>query len=101
MSWACGHITELLLIKKNYFRSDYSKASLRYDVQKNSHDFVLGQYVVSATGAEVNIGLDIVYLSDTSSLHVTDITHVVVSEVFCVQWPRLHNNPVTNLQPSW
>ena len=82
MSWACGHITEMLLIKKDYFRPDYSKASLRYDVQKKSHDFVLGQYVVPATGAEVNIDLDIVYLSDTSSLHVPDSTHVVASEVF-------------------
>ena len=54
---SCGHGAEMLLIKNNYFRPDYSRVSLRYDRPKKSPTILYASNLwlkpVSATGASL------------------------------------------------
>ena len=42
MIWARDLVTEMLLILKNYFRTDYSRASVKYDRPKKCPTILYG-----------------------------------------------------------
>ena len=95
VGWACEHINEMLQIqKKNYFRPDYSRTSLRYDRHKKYPTILYGVNLwlkpVSATGAMAARYHTVVFRFQVNTKHLYCCTLVQrctnVIQMFCVRW---------------
>ena len=90
VSWACGNVTAMFLLLKNYFRPDCPRGSLRYDRPKKCLTILyrvnLWLKPVSATGAATLLaslcgGLAWVSHVLRRMSHTHSVTHVLPSDV--------------------